>query len=209
MTRINTEAQRRRAHSRFAIHDSRFSAAAALSGFSGPRRVGSGTRADHGIRPFASPSHLCDRESAISSVPPRLVVHPADQRQPPLRVAWLTTGQRGPGSRALEYLIPGHRGRLPVEIAVVFISFVTAAVKATDRLIDMLEASAIRVETMSSVAFLSALWRQGRPGDRSSRASNPTRRGSRERSLHGYDFTLGVMFVCSSPPSRSMQVHIH
>lgn len=111
-----------------------------------------------------------------------------------MRIAWLTTG-RGPGSYgALEYLIEALEGGLPVEIAVVFINRDRGEAEATDRLIEMLEANAIPVETMSSVAFRKARGGKiGRPGE----PLQPWRfeyDAEVTRILSGYDFELGVMF---------------
>lgn len=111
-----------------------------------------------------------------------------------MRIAWLTTG-RGPGSYgALEYLIEAIEGGLPVEIAVVFINRDRGEAEPTDRLIEMLEANAIRVETMSSVAFRKARGGKiGKPGE----PFQPWRYdydAEVTRTLSGYDFTLGVMF---------------
>ena len=111
-----------------------------------------------------------------------------------MRIAWLTTG-RGPGSYgALEYLISAIEGGLPIEIAVVFINRDRGEAEPTDRLIEMLEANAIRVETMSSVAFRKARGgKVGKPGE----SLQPWRfdyDAEVTRTLSGYDFTLGVMF---------------
>lgn len=113
---------------------------------------------------------------------------------PSLRIAWLTTG-RGPGSYgALEYLLEAIECGLPVEIAVVFINRDRGEAEPTDRLIEMLEANAIRVETMSSVAFRKARGGKiGKPGE----PLQPWRfdyDAEVTRTLSGYDFTLGVMF---------------
>lgn len=111
-----------------------------------------------------------------------------------MRVAWLTTG-RGPGSYgALEYTLDAIDGGLPVELAVVFINRDPGEAEATDRLIAMLEARGVPVETLSSVAFRKAKGgKVGKPGE----PLQPWRfEYDREVAarLARYDFELGVMF---------------
>lgn len=111
-----------------------------------------------------------------------------------LRVAWLTTG-RGPGSYgALEYTLKAVAEGLPVEIAVVFINRDRGEAEATDRLIAMVEAAGIPVETLSSVAFRKAR------GGKLSKAGEPLPawRAEYDREvaelLGRHEFELGVMF---------------
>lgn len=70
-----------------------------------------------------------------------------------LPVAWLTTG-RGPGSYgALEYTLRAIDQGLPVSIAVVFLNRERGQSAATDRLLDMVEARRIPLETLSAARF--------------------------------------------------------
>jgi folate-dependent phosphoribosylglycinamide formyltransferase PurN len=70
-----------------------------------------------------------------------------------LRIAWLTTG-RGPGSYgALEYTLRAIDEGLPVEIAAVFVNRERGHSVATDRLLDLVEARGIPLETLSSARF--------------------------------------------------------
>lgn len=112
----------------------------------------------------------------------------------PLRIAWLTTG-RGPGSYgALEYLLGSIDGGLPVEIAVVFVNRDPGESAATDRLMDLVRARGVPLETRSSVAFRKAR------GGRISKPGEPLQPWRTEydaeaaATLGRYDFGLGVMF---------------
>ncbi|MGE0601845.1 MAG: hypothetical protein AB7J35_20415 [Dehalococcoidia bacterium] len=111
-----------------------------------------------------------------------------------LRIAWLTTG-RGPGSYgALEYTLNAIDRGLPVDVAVVFVNRDRGEYEATDRLIAMVEARGIPVETNSSVRFRKSVGgRIGKPGE----ALQPWRYDYDRQvaeTLGQYDFSLGVMF---------------
>jgi folate-dependent phosphoribosylglycinamide formyltransferase PurN len=113
---------------------------------------------------------------------------------PPLRIAWLTTG-RGPGSYgALEYVLRAITDGLPVEIAVVFLNRARGEAEPTDGLIAMAEAHGIPVETLSSVAF-----RKSR-GGKLSKPGEPLQPWRLDYDaavadlLARYQFDLGVMF---------------
>jgi folate-dependent phosphoribosylglycinamide formyltransferase PurN len=111
-----------------------------------------------------------------------------------LRIAWLTTG-RGPGSfGALQHLFAAIDRRLPVELAVVFINRDPGEAEPTDRLIAMVQARGIPVESLSSVRF-----RKSR-GGALSRPGEPLPPWRKEydtevaRLLGRHRFDLGVMF---------------
>ncbi|GBD22678.1 Phosphoribosylglycinamide formyltransferase [bacterium HR29] len=111
-----------------------------------------------------------------------------------LRVAWLTTG-RGQGSYgALEYVLRAIDAGLPVEIAVVFVNREPGEAEPTDRLMELVRARGIPLETLSSVRF-----RKARGGERS-RPGFPLPAWRREfdrevaERLRRYRFDLGVLF---------------
>ena len=111
-----------------------------------------------------------------------------------LRVAWLTTG-RGPGSYgALEYAFAAIQDGLPVEVAVVFVNREAGEAEPTDRLLDLVRANCVPLETLSSIAFRKAR------GGKLSRPGEPLPAWRREfdvevaRRLGRYSFDLGVMF---------------
>ncbi|MBI2765189.1 MAG: hypothetical protein HYX53_04665 [Chloroflexi bacterium] len=112
----------------------------------------------------------------------------------PLRIAWLTTG-RGPGSYgALEYAIAAIARGLPVQIAAAFVNRDPGEAEPTDRLMALVEANGIALETLSSVAF-----RKSR-GGKLSKPGEPLQPWRLEydaavaEKLSRHDFTLGVMF---------------
>lgn len=112
----------------------------------------------------------------------------------PLRIAWLTTG-RGPGSYgALEYLFAAIDGGLPVEVAVVFVNREPGEAEATDRLLEMVRARGIPLETLSSVRFRK---RRGAP---LTKPGDPLPSWRKEFDvavawrLASYRFDLGVLF---------------
>jgi folate-dependent phosphoribosylglycinamide formyltransferase PurN len=112
----------------------------------------------------------------------------------PLRIAWLTTG-RGPGSfGALDYLFGAIDHGLPVDVAAVFVNRDPGESEATDRLMELVEARGVPLETLSSVAFRKARGgRISKPGE-----PLPAWRLAYDtevaRRLGAYDFSLGVMF---------------
>jgi folate-dependent phosphoribosylglycinamide formyltransferase PurN len=112
----------------------------------------------------------------------------------PLRIAWLTTG-RGPGSYgALETLFEAIDDGLPVELAVVFVNRERGEYAATDRLLDLLDARHVPVETLSSVRFRK---QQGGERSRPGEPLPPWRRAFDEAAatrLARYSFDLAVMF---------------
>lgn len=111
-----------------------------------------------------------------------------------LRIVWLTTG-RGPGSfGALEYVLRAIERGLPVEIAAVFVNRAPGEAEATDRLMDMVRAHNIPLETLSSVAFRKAR------GGKLSKPGEPLPAWRTEYDhevvalLRKHTFDLGVMF---------------
>ncbi|HEX6032419.1 MAG TPA: formyltransferase family protein [Tepidiformaceae bacterium] len=124
----------------------------------------------------------------------------------PLRIAWLTTG-RGPGSYgALEYLFAAIDRDLPVEMAVVFVNRDPGEAEATDRLMDLVRARGVPLETLSSVRF-----RKER-GGKLSRPGEPLQPwrleydGAVAERLGAYAFELGVMFgymLIATPPLQA------
>ena len=112
----------------------------------------------------------------------------------PLKIAWLTTG-RGPGSYdALAHLIEEIEKGLPVQIAVVFCNRERGESVATDRLLNLVQAKGIPLETISSVQF-----RRSSGGDRSvSGGPLPEWRQDFDKQvgdhLEEYNFSLVVLF---------------
>lgn len=112
----------------------------------------------------------------------------------PLRIAWLTTG-RGPGSfGALEYTLRAIDEGLPVEIGVAFVNRDPGEAAPTDRLLDLVRAKGIPLETRSSVRF-----RRER-GGKITKPGEPLAPWRAEydaavaEQLARYQFDLGVMF---------------
>jgi len=129
----------------------------------------------------------------VETLPPSCQYLPVNDRDG-LRVAWLTTG-RGPGSfGALEYLLRAVREGLPVSLAVVFVNRDRGDAEPTDRLIALVEAAGIPVETLASVAFRKAR------GGKLSRPGEPLQPWRLEyddavaERLRKYEFDVGVMF---------------
>ena len=111
-----------------------------------------------------------------------------------LRIAWLTTG-RGPGSSgALEYVFRAIDEGLPVELAVVLVNREPGESEATDRLLALVRARGVAVETLSSVRFRKARGgKLSKPGEplQPWRAEYDTEVAAR---LAKHEFGLGVMF---------------
>jgi len=111
-----------------------------------------------------------------------------------LSIAWMTTG-RGPGSYgALEFIFRAIDGGLPVDISVIFVNRDRGESDATDKLLDLVEARGIPLETLSSVAF-----RKARGGKRSKPSKKlPAWRTELDEAivakLEPYDFSLVVLF---------------
>ena len=112
----------------------------------------------------------------------------------PLKIAWLTTG-RGSGSYdALAHLIEEIEQGLPVQISVVFCNRTRGESVVTDRLLDLVQANEIPLETISSVQF-----RRSSGGHRSvSGGPLPEWRQGFDKQvgdhLEEYDFSLAVLF---------------
>jgi len=105
------------------------------------------------------------------------------------------TTARGPGSfGALEYVLEAIDDGLPVNIAVVFVNRERGESEATDRLLDLVEAHGIALETLSSVAFRRARGgKRSKPGEPLPAWRTEFDEAVVER-LERYGFSVAVLF---------------